>query len=166
MTYRETVRRHFVTSMSSCEVAAQNREKLLDMIYRYQTSALEDAAKDPLKEYILSRIGNTSAVDKLAQLMALQGVEVRRASAAFNVAGKEYPAGSYSISLAQPERRLMRDVLDPQVSMDDAFLKGEEQRRKQRQRSEIYDVTAWSLPLQFNVPIANANAAVKAISAR
>jgi hypothetical protein len=42
-------------------------------------------------------------------------------------------------------------VLDPQVSMDEAFLKGEEERRHRRQRSEIYDVTAWSLPLQFNV---------------
>ena len=92
-----------------------------------------------------------SPVDKLAQLLALQGVEVNRAAAAFNVAGKEYPAGSYAISLAQPERRLIRDVLDPQVSMDEAFLKGEEQRRRERQRSEIYDVTAWSLPLQFNV---------------
>ena len=149
------------SSVRAREVAAHNREKLLDMIYRYQTSALEDAAKDPLKEYILSRTGNTSAVDKLAQLLALQGVEVRRASAAFNVEGKEYPAGSYAISLAQPERRLARDVLDPQVSMDAAFLKGEEERRKQRQRSEVYDVTAWSLPLQFNVPIAGAHAAVE-----
>jgi hypothetical protein len=39
-------------------------------------------------------------------------------------------------------------------------LKNEEQRRKQRQRSEIYDVTAWSLPLQFNVPVVTANAKV------
>ena len=160
VTYRETVRRHFVTSISSCEVVAHNREKLLDMFYRYQTSALEDAAKDPLKEFILPRTGNTSAVDKLAQLLALQGVEVNRATAAFNVAGKEYPAGSYAVSLEQPERRLVRDVLDPQVSMDEAFLKSEEQRRKERQRSEIYDVTAWSLPLQFNVGVATANAKV------
>jgi hypothetical protein len=131
------------------------------MLYRYQTSALEDAAKDSLKEYILPRTGNTSAVDKLAQLLVLQGVEVRRAAAAFNAGGKEYPAGSYAISLTQPERRLARDVLDPQVSMDAAFIKGEETRRKQRQRSEIYDVTAWSLPLQYNVPIADAQATVE-----
>lgn len=160
VTYRETVRRHFVTSIASCEVVGQNRQKLLDMFYRYQTSALEDAAKDPLKEFILSRSGDTSTVDKLAQLLALQGVEVKRAGAALNVAGKEYPAGSYAVSLEQPERRLIRDLLDPQVSMDDKFLKGEEERRKQRQRSEIYDVTAWSLPLQFNVPVATANAKV------
>jgi hypothetical protein len=158
ITYRETVRRHFVTSISSCEVAARNHDKLLDMFYRYQTTALEDAAKDPIQEYILPRKGNTSLVDKLAQLLVLQGVEVSRATAGFSNGGKTYPAGSYVVSLAQPERRLVRDVLDPQVSMDEAFLKGEEQRRKLRQRSEIYDVTAWSLPLQFNVEAVSANA--------
>ena len=157
ITYRETVRRHFVTSISSCEVVAKNREKLLDMFYRYQTSALEDAAKDPVKEYILPRRGNTSAVDKLAQLLVLQGVELTRATAEFSNGGRQYAAGSYAVSLAQPERRLIRDLLDPQVSMDEAFLKGEEQRRLHRQRSEIYDVTAWSLPLQFDVEAVAAN---------
>ena len=151
VTFRETVRRHFVTSISSCEVAAQNREKLLDMFYRYQVTALEDGAKDTVKAYVLPRRGNTSAVDRLAQLLVLQGVEVTRATQAFTAAGKEYPAGSFVVPTEQPERRLVRDLLDPQVSMDDKFLKSEEQRRKNRQRSEIYDVTAWSLPLQFNV---------------
>jgi len=151
ITYRETVRRHFVTSVSSCEVAAKNHDKLLDMFYRYQTTAMEDAARDPVQEYILPRKGDTSTVDKLAQLLVLQGVEVSRARAEFTADGKTYAAGSYVVSLAQPERRLVHDLLAPQVSMDDIFLKAEEQRRKQRERSEIYDVTAWSLPLQFNV---------------
>ena len=162
ITYRETVRRHFVTSVASCEAAAQNREKLLDMFYRYQVSAINESgaegSKDAIQEYILPRRGNTSAVDKLAQLLAFQGVEVNRAGAAFSNGGKQYPAGSYTIALAQPERRLVRDLLDPQVSMDDSFLKGEEQRRKRRLRSEIYDVTAWSLPLQFNVECVAAGA--------
>jgi hypothetical protein len=158
ITFRETVRRHFVTSLSSCEVAANNREKLLDMFYRYQTSALEDAAKQATKEYILPRRGDISAVDKLAQLLVLQGIEVNRAIAPFTSAGKEYPAGSYTVSLAQPEERLIQNLLGPQVPMDGEFLTEEERRRKLRQRSEIYDVTAWSLPLQFNVEAVAANA--------
>ena len=35
--------------------------------------------------------------------------------------------------------------------MDDKFVAAEESRRKLKQRTEIYDVTAWSLPLLFNV---------------
>ncbi|MGO9897905.1 MAG: M14 family zinc carboxypeptidase [Bryobacteraceae bacterium] len=157
ITFRETVRRHFVTSVASCEVAANNRQKLLDMFYRYQASALEEAGKRPIREYILPRRGDTSAVDKLAQLLVLQGVEVSRAVAAFSVDGKPYPAGSYVVPLAQPELRLVEDLLVPQVSMDDKFLSEEERRRKLRQRSEIYDVTAWSVPLQFNVECVASN---------
>ena len=35
--------------------------------------------------------------------------------------------------------------------MDDKFVQKEEERRRRRLRTEIYDVTAWSLPLMFNV---------------
>ncbi|MGP8243277.1 MAG: M14 family zinc carboxypeptidase [Bryobacteraceae bacterium] len=159
ITFRETVRRHFVTSVASCEVAADNRAKLLDMFYRYQATALQEAeAGGSTREYILPRRGDTSEVDKLAQLLVLQGVEVNRALAPFSLDGKPYPAGSYVISLAQPEARLVKDLLVPQVSMDDKFLTAEERRRKLRQRSEIYDVTAWSLPLEFNVECVPSNA--------
>jgi hypothetical protein len=53
--------------------------------------------------------------------------------------------------MAQPSKRLIRTLLDPQTSMDDKFIAAEEVRRKLKERTEIYDVTAWSLPLLFNV---------------
>ncbi len=59
ITYRETVRRHFVTSVASCETVAQHRADLLQAFYKYQVNAMEEAAKDPVKEYILPRRGNT-----------------------------------------------------------------------------------------------------------
>ncbi len=46
---------------------------------------------------------------------------------------------------------LVRTLLDPDSPMDKKFLAAEEERRRRRARSEIYDVTAWSLPLMFNV---------------
>jgi hypothetical protein len=42
-------------------------------------------------------------------------------------------------------------LLDPETKMDDKFVAAEEARRKLKQATEIYDVTAWSLPLLFNV---------------
>jgi hypothetical protein len=90
-------------------------------------------------------------VDRLASLMVQHGAELQRATAAFKNGDTEYPAGSYIIPLAQPAKRMIRTLLDSQVSMDEAFLKEEDRRRKRRLPSEIYDVTAWSLPLQFGV---------------
>ncbi|HEY3740686.1 MAG TPA: M14 metallopeptidase family protein [Bryobacteraceae bacterium] len=145
--YRTTVRRHFTTSLATCETAAMHRQELLDNFWKYHVTAVDEGSKEAIREYILPRRGNVSNVDRLAQLLSEQGVEVSRAKTAFG----GYPAGSYVIPLAQPAKRLIRTFLDPVVSMDDKFVKAEEERRKHRRGSEIYDVTAWSVPLQFNV---------------
>jgi len=149
--FRDTVRHHLVASLSSCETAARNREKLLDQFYRYRKTAIEEGARENIREYILPRQGNTSAVDKLAALLGEQGIEIKRAAAAFRNAGREYPAGSYVISLAQPAKRLIRNLLDLQVPMEEKFVKEQERLRRKKLPDEIYDVTAWSLPLSFNL---------------
>nr|MCU0246805.1 peptidase M14 [Bryobacter sp.] len=95
--------------------------------------------------------GDTALADKLAHLLAEQGIEVRQARDKITVAGKEVPAGSYAVSMAQPMKRMIRTLLDPDVPMEADFLKEQERRRKKKLRDEIYDVTGWSLPLQYNV---------------
>jgi Zinc carboxypeptidase len=151
VTYRDTVREHFVASISTAETAAHNREKLLENFYQYRKDAIAEGTKGGVQEFILPRTGNVSNVDKLAASLADQGVEVRRANDSFQNSGKTYPQGSYVIACGQPSSRLIRTLLDAQVSMDPDFLKGEEQRRLARQPSEMYDVTAWSLPMQYGI---------------
>ncbi|MDQ6675671.1 MAG: M14 family metallopeptidase [Acidobacteriota bacterium] len=157
VTFRDTVRRHFVSSIATCETSAAHHDDLLLNYYQYAKTAIAEGTDGPVREYILPRRGNVSAVDKVAQLMLEQGVEVQRASAGFTAEGKTYPAGSYLVPLAQPAKRRVKNLLELDTKMDDIFLKAEEERRKRRLPSQIYDVTAWSIPLQFNieaVPIA------------
>jgi hypothetical protein len=151
LTYRDTVRHHFVSSVSTLETAAVNRQKLLDDFYKYRVTAIEEGTKEPIKEYILPRNRDASATDKLAGILLEHGAEVKRATAPFHAGERDYPAGTYVVPMAQPSKRLIRNLLDPQTSMDDKFIAAEEARRKLKQRTEIYDVTAWSLPLLFNV---------------
>ena len=158
-TYRESVKKHFVASISTCETAARYREKLLSNFWLYNQTAVAEGAKEDVKEYIIPRRGDVSAVDKLAGLLADQSIEVQRATAAFRSGGKDYPAGSYVISLAQPRKRMIRTFLDPDVSMESSFVKEQERRRRKKLPDEIYDVTAWSLPLQYNVECVSAKEA-------
>jgi len=151
MHFRDSVRRHFVASLSTAETAARNREKLLGDFYTYRQSAIDEGNSESIKTYILPRRGDTSAVDKLAAILYEQGVEIKRATASFRSCGKEYPTGSYVISLAQPAKRLIRTLLDQNVPMEEEFLKEQERRRSRRLPDEIYDVTAWSMPLMYNV---------------
>ena len=151
LTFRDTVRQHFVASISTLETSAANREKLLNDFYKYRVSAVEEGKSEPVKEYILPRGRDAGATDKLAGILMEHGIEVNRAKAPFQAGGKQYAAGTYAVPMAQPAKRFIRTLLDSQTPMDDKFIAAEELRRKLKQRTEIYDVTAWSLPLLFNV---------------
>ncbi|MCU1239129.1 MAG: peptidase carboxypeptidase [Candidatus Solibacter sp.] len=151
LTYRDTVRHHFVASVSTLETAAENREKLLTDFYHYRATAVEEGQKEAIKEYILPRGVDAAATDKLVGILMEHGIEVNRAKAPFQSAGREFAAGTYVVPMAQPSKRFIRTLLDPDTKMDDQFVAAEEARRKRKQRTEIYDVTAWSLPLLFNV---------------
>ncbi|MGH9391847.1 MAG: peptidase M14, partial [Vicinamibacteria bacterium] len=58
---------------------------------------------------------------------------------------------SYVIDLAQPSKRLVRTLLDPDVPLEEEFLKEQERRRRKKLPDEIYDVTGWSIPQIFNI---------------
>lgn len=151
--YRESVRNHFVTSLSTAEAAAGARRQLLEDFYAYRASAIEEGRREKVRGYAIPTQPDQSAADKLAGLLAMQGVEVGRASSAVTACGREYPAGSYFISKAQPAKRLLRVLLDRQVEMPEDFTREQERRRAKDLDHEIYDVTAWSLPLMFNVAV-------------
>ena len=163
MHFRDTVRHHFVASIATSETAAIHREKLLADFYAYRVSAIREGLSEEIKSYILPRRvdGNISGVDKLAWLMACHGVEVQQAGSDFRAGGETYPAGSYVISLAQPAKRLIRTLMDTHVPMAEDFIEEQERRRSKGMGDQIYDVTAWSFPLMYNVEAVAVDRAVE-----
>jgi hypothetical protein len=107
-----------------------------------------------VRQYVLVAGADRARLDRLAELLAGQGIEMRVASGELRSGGRGFPAGSMVVPLAQPAGRLVRNLLDPRISMDEAFVKEQERRRRKRLPDQIYDVTAWSLPLVFDVECA------------
>ena len=149
--YRYTVRNHFVTSLATAETVAQNREKFLQEFYEYRVSAIEEGENEDTRAYILPVQTDQAAANKLAGLLSRQDIEVQRALSSFNACGESYQPGSYLIRTDQPSKRFIRTLLDTEVGMEEGFLAEQERRRERNLRDEIYDVTAWSLPLMMNV---------------
>ena len=149
--YRETVRNHFVTSLSTAETVAANREKFLNDFYNYRVSAIEEGQNEDVRSYILPVQDDQAAVNKLAGLLSRQDVEVNRALARFSACGQSYEAGTYVIRTDQPAKRFIRTLMDLDVPMAEDFLAEQERRRADNLPDEIYDVTGWSLPLMFNI---------------
>ena len=149
--YRYTVRNHFVTSLATAETVAVNREKFLRDFYQYRASAIEEGERDSIRAYIVPTQADQAAANKLAGLLSRQDVEVGRALTSFNACGESYEPGSYLIRTDQPAKRFIRTLLDVEVGMEPDFLEEQERRRARNLPDEIYDVTAWSLPLMMNV---------------
>jgi len=151
LTFAETIRNHFLTSLSTAETVAVNRERLLTDFYNYQVTAIEEGEEEENRAYLFPVQADQAAVVRIAGLLGRQGVEVLRAGAGFAACGVDYAAGSHLIRADQPAKRFIRTLLDPQVSMEDFFIAEQEERRANNLPDQIYDVTAWSLPHMFNV---------------
>lgn len=149
--YAEAVRNHFVTSLGTAETVAKNRRKLLQDLYDYQLSAIAEGRSESIRAYIIPRQADQAAANRLAGSLVRQGVSIGVAEERFGACGEDYAAGSYVIDMAQPAKRLVRTLLDVDVPMDSDFVARQERRREQGLDVEIYDVTAWSLPLMMNV---------------
>jgi hypothetical protein len=155
--YRDAVRNHFITSLATAETVATNREKFLTEFYDYRTSAIEEGESEDVRVYIVPVQQDQAAANKMAGLLSRQDVEVGRALSSFNACGESYDAGAYIIRTDQPSKRFIRTMLDVDVPMETDFLAEQERRRARNLPDEIYDVTAWSLPLMFNVETHSCN---------
>lgn len=169
MHYRDSVQHHFIASLATIESAAKNRADLLKYFYDYRRTAIEEGKAEPVKEYIIAPGNDPNRAARLAATLMMSGIEVKRANAAFNNArtrdysagnarmgslqARDLPAGSYIVSLAQPAKRLAKTLLEKHVEQDKEFLDEQLERNRRRQSEEFYDVTGWSLPLLFDVPV-------------
>jgi hypothetical protein len=152
LTYKHAVTQHFTAAVMTAITAAKNREALVRDYLEYRRSAITMGQKGT-REYLIPPGKDAARANRLAQLLATQGIVVRQAEDAFKAGGQEMPRGTYIVPLAQPSGRLVRNLLDPDIQMDEAFLQEQDRRRKARLNDQIYDVTAWSLPLMYDVDV-------------
>jgi hypothetical protein len=148
--YRDAVTHHFTSAVTTAITAAKNREQLLRDFLEYRRSAVSQG-ETGTREYVIVPGTDRSRAERLAQVVALQGIDVRRAEEPIKLGTRTIAPGAFVVSAAQPSGRLIRNLFDPQISQGDAFIKEQDRRRRLRMGDQIYDVTAWNLPLAFGV---------------
>ena len=159
--YHDGVRHHYVSSISSVETAASMIKQLVHDFYEYRASATALGRDGPVRDYVLLAGPTPARTARLARLLVDNGIEVARVKIAGTAKAKggiesvardwTIPADSFHVTVAQPAGRLVRALLDPRFDMGEAFRKRQLDRRVRRLSDEIYDLTAWSLPLAFGV---------------
>jgi hypothetical protein len=151
LSYRDAVVHHFTAALATLDTAAKNRERLLRDFLDYRRGAVAEGERGPVREYLIPPGEDPPRAERLARLLGAQGIEVFRAEEAVPYKGRNLPAGTFIVPLAQPSGRLARNLLDPQTALDEKFLKEQDRRRRKRMPDQFYDLTGWSLPLAFDV---------------
>ncbi|MCU0980397.1 MAG: M14 family metallopeptidase [Pirellulaceae bacterium] len=159
--FPDAIRHHYVSSLATVEFAAQNSRRLVDEFYEARRRSIQLGHEGPVRDYFLLLGTCPQRAARLAELLRNNGLDVQRVSKSVKAdcteirtsekGRREIPSGSFHISVAQPAGRLARVLLDRQVDLEQEFIERQIQRNADRFPDEIYDVTAWSLPLAFGV---------------
>lgn len=164
LTYLDGAVRHFTAALSTAATAARNREKMLRDYLQFRRTAGRSGNAGP-HAYLIPPAADSGQARRLVETLQANGVEVRRALEPINLGARTLPAGTLIVPLPQPAGVIARNLLDAQAPMPEAFLKRQEERRKRRLNDEIYDTTAWSLPLLYDLECLAADRPLAARSA-
>ncbi|RMH12025.1 MAG: peptidase [Gemmatimonadetes bacterium] len=106
---------------------------------------LRDPAKRDARGYIIpADQADFGTATKFVNALLKNGVDVHRATRAFEVGGKHYPAGSYVVKTAQAFRPHVLDMFEPQQHPNDFAYPG-------GPPTPPYDNAGWTLAYQMGV---------------
>ena len=152
-TLRDIVDYELIATNALLEAAADTRETLLRQIYNINRNTIEAGKKGELgqdKDKLYAAIipaadqHDPNEAIELVDKLLIAGVEVYRSQAAFKQDDKSYPAGTFVVPFNQVFGRYAKDLLEKQTYP--------EVRRAPNAPAEApYDVSAWSLGMQFGV---------------
>ena len=152
-TLRDIVDYELTATYALLEAAADSRDTLLHEIYDINLHTIQAGEKGQIgggkEKAYAALIPFTSQHDpdeaiELVDKLLMGGVQVYRAPRSFEQDGKKYEAGTFVVPFNQVFGRYAKDILERQTYP-------EVRRSPQAPPEPPYDVSAWSLGLQFGV---------------
>ncbi len=173
VTLRSAIAKHFVASMATLETAAKNRTAQLRDFYDFRRTGIDELRAEKLKRIVILPEKDRVKTAEMIEILQRSKIEVKVANSSFSSANahsysqkdaprvsKTFPSGAYIIELNQPQKRLIKALLEQETPQDEAFVRDNmaKFRRNERRGSSsskeeygFYDITAWNLPLAFGV---------------
>ncbi|MEO1405347.1 MAG: M14 family zinc carboxypeptidase [Pseudomonadota bacterium] len=151
LTFKDGVKAHFLATLSTAEVVARNKALFLGDYAEYRRNAVDVGNGSDDRFYAINLSTNRWQAERTARQLAAQGISVQRISGATDICGTDFSDGAYVVDLAQPSGRLAQTLLAEDTPLNPDFVAEQEARRERGLDWEIYDVTAWSLPLMHGL---------------
>ena len=161
LTYRESVHHQFISSMANLITVADNRKDLLRDYYGEKYESVYTKT-NRLKAFIFPKWKNKSIEKQFAEILIRQGIEVgqtlkveklKQAVKSDGTTKKNVmiPKGSMLVRLDQPNHALVNAILSFDIRLKNSFLETERRQRLKHSDSQLYETTAWSLPLAYGL---------------
>ena len=126
--------------LTALELTSKVPAMVVENFYRKSANAVHKGSSTaPYAFVIPAGQGDQSRVDRLANLLRVQAIEVQRAMSEIKVKEGTFAPGSYVVKLNQPYGPLAKTLLEKQVYPDPALT--------------TYDDSAWTMGLASNVDV-------------
>ena len=144
-----TIRNQVRTSFSTLEAALALRISLLDHQRTFYTEAMQVASKSRIKSYVFGDPSDPARTHQFVRLLQQHKIQVYDLARPLTPSGQIFSPGSaYLIPTAQPQYRLLTAMFERQTTFQDSLF---------------YDVSAWTLPLAFNMPFAELTSSLQEV---
>ncbi len=131
------IRNQLTTSMSTLKAGQGLRNELLSFQQSFYNSAINEATKDNKKAYAFSAPNDQARLNHFLEILLQHKIKVYKNNTTLNIDGKSFSKdNSFVVPTSQAQYRLIRGIFETQTSFKDSLF---------------YDVSAWTLPLAFNL---------------
>ncbi len=142
--FSDPVRYSLTASMAVLDIAADRRQKWLFDIWSMGRDAIEGSETSWV---VAAEQWDPGEAAALVNVLLDGGIEIGRATEAFEADGREFGAGSWVISGEQAFRAYAEDLLESQSYPD-------RRRTPDGPPEPPYDLAGWTLPMQMGVDVA------------
>lgn len=160
-TYADAINQQYIVTEALVQLSSERREEIITEYYEAHEAAIEDA-QDGTQRFVITPEGDPNLVAEGVNLLMRSGVEVHRLQQETSLSqvrdrtGDEiesytFPEGSFVIETAQPRNRFLKTMLEPQIEVPEQFLEEARERVDRGENPRFYDITAWSIPMLFNL---------------
>ena len=163
-TYPQAVHHQVTSSIANLTTLADNRTEVLTDYVQDRKTAMARAGREWPAAWVLPRGRHPERTDHLVDLLQRESIEVMQndggksklsglidSRTGQSVSAEDLPDDVYLVPLDQPAGPLVRQLLDPHIPMESGFLREEREYIERGKGSRLYEVTAWSLVLAYDV---------------
>lgn len=135
-----TIRNQVTTALSTLKAAQELREELLNYQREFYRTAINEASSDNIKGYVFGESVDKGRLNAFLSLLLSHQIKTHKLASTLEIGGKKFdPDHAFVVEMEQTQYRLIRGMFEKSTTFRDSLF---------------YDISAWTLPLAYNLDYA------------